>query len=119
MAKKNRIKDDASIGEILRNLRKKAKLTQADMAHRIGVAEWLYGKYEKDIAQIPLKLVNILKDYEDFDDKLISLMLLRAYCEDLGDRLAEMPLEKRMDALAGIMKHIEENAEEIENINSK
>lgn len=115
MSKKNRIKEDASIGEILRNLRKKSKLTQADMAQRVGVAEWLYSKYEKDIAQMPLELVSKLKDYEDLDIKWMNMLLIRAYCEAVGEQIAKMPLEERMDALAGIMNRMKENAEEIEN----
>ncbi len=49
MSKKNRITVRTSTGEILRMLRKKGKLTQSAMANRLGIADWLYQKYEKDI----------------------------------------------------------------------
>lgn len=47
----------------------------------------------------------------------MNLLLIRAYCEEVGERIATMPLEERMDAIAEILNRMKENAEEIENTN--
>ncbi len=108
MAKKNRIKISASTGEILRKLRKKSKLTQEDMAARLGVAGWLYSKYEKDIEPFPVELLDRIADSKDLHQEFLKIFSTAAHADNINRRLRDMPEDKREAVYQDILKRMEE-----------
>ena len=108
MAKKNRIKITASTGEILHKLRKKSKLTQEEMAARLGVVEWLYNRYEKDIEPFPVELLDRIVDAKDLHQEFLRIFTTAAHVDNINRRLDEMPEEKRAKAYQDIFDRIED-----------
>lgn len=117
MAKKNRIYINDTTGTLLRKLRKKAKLTQAEMAERFGIAEWLYSKYEKDIMEFDVELIDYLMEHEenikDLNEKILKILIAYVYTDATEKHLESLPENEREKAFEDYITHmagyIEEN----------
>ena len=118
MGKKNKVYLDDSIGTLLRKVRKKAKLTQADMAKRFGIAEWLYSKYEKDILEFDVELFSNLLEYEentkDLNEDLLRTLLVYACVEAKERELYSMSEEEREKEWERVITELAKFREELE-----
>lgn len=103
MSKKNRITVRTTAGEVLRMLRKKAKLTQSAMAERLDVADWLYQKYENDMLRIPLESLKQLRGAEDLDAALLNSLELKAYGDSLKEKLQNMTEEEKQEVYGSLL----------------
>ncbi len=112
MAKKNRIYYDSTVGELLRKLRKKAKLTQAEMAERFGIAEWLYNRYEKDILDFDVEHFDYLYDHEEnlegLNINILKFLQVTVYSQDAEQRIKQLPDDEQGEAWAKILSRIAE-----------
>lgn len=108
MANKNKIKISASTGEILRKLRKKSKMTQGDMAALLGVAEWLYSKYEKDLESFPVELLDRIVDAQNLHQEFLHIFTTAVHVDNINKRLRELPEDKREAAYQDILNRMED-----------
>lgn len=103
MAKKNKITVRTTASEILHMLRKKAKLTQAAMAGRLGIAAWLYQKYENGMLHIPLEPLKQLRGAEDLDAALLNSLELKAYGDSLKEKLQNMTEKEKQEVYGSLL----------------
>lgn len=116
MAKKNRIYYDSTVGELLRKLRKKAKLTQAEMAERFGIAEWLYNRYEKDILDFDVEHFDYIFDHEEnlegLNMDILKWLHATVYSYEAGRMIRQLPEDEQEEAWAKILTRAAELAKE-------
>ncbi len=101
-----------SAGEILYHLRKKGRLTQSAMAQKLGVADWLYYKYEKDLFLIPLELLEKLKGCNDIDAALLNKLQLKVYGESLKMELQNKTEEEKQAVCDALLDRMIQCAKE-------
>lgn len=82
-----------TIGERIHSLRKDARMSQLELAERLGVSQTAIYKYEKNQSEPDIKSLNILADlFQCTTDYLIGRTDIRSYGKEPAPAMREQAL---------------------------